>query len=160
VYWFTILTSLRDSWDVCVTGASALFSFRWARVINRHDSHGYNPTITVSHCLSSNLIYAMSCTSSYPELNYGSGSKWIKSLTRQRLNNFHGGHFSDVNLSSVLFSHRLDGPDFVKLKVYVILSCIGFVLCKRVSSKMECARTLKTPLWRSNETKVQNREEG
>jgi alpha-mannosidase len=63
----------------------------------------------------------MSCAhhseSSYPEQNYGAGAKWIKSLTRQRLDNFHGGHFSDVNLSSVLFTHKLDGPDFVKLKV-------------------------------------------
>ncbi|KAJ3574050.1 hypothetical protein NP233_g2021 [Leucocoprinus birnbaumii] len=64
----------------------------------------------------------MSCAhhsgSSYPEINHGAGAKWIKSLTRQRLNNFQGGHFSDVNLSSVLFTHRLDGSDFVKLKVW------------------------------------------
>lgn len=63
----------------------------------------------------------MSCShhspSSYPELNYDAGAKWIKSLTRQRLDNFTGGHFSDVNLSSVLFTHRLDAPEFVKLKV-------------------------------------------
>lgn len=54
----------------------------------------------------------------YPELNPGSGAKWIKHLTRDRLSTFNGGHFSDVNLSSVLFTHRLDGPEFVKLQVW------------------------------------------
>jgi alpha-mannosidase len=62
----------------------------------------------------------MSChhdsSGSYAELNYGAGAKWSKGLARQRLDNFLGGHFSDVNLSSVLFTHRLDGPDFIKLK--------------------------------------------
>ena len=57
--------------------------------------------------------------SDYPQLNYSPGAKWIKNLTRDRLNNFHGGHFADVNLSSVLFTHRLDGPDVVSLQVYV-----------------------------------------
>jgi hypothetical protein len=57
-------------------------------------------------------------SSSYPELNSGSGAKWVKSLTSSRLSNFTGGHFSDVNLSSVLFTHRLDGPEFVKLQVW------------------------------------------
>jgi alpha-mannosidase len=55
---------------------------------------------------------------SYPELNYSPGSKWVKNLTRDRLNNFQGGPFSDVNLSSVLFTHRLDGPEFVSLQVW------------------------------------------
>ncbi|TFK68127.1 glycoside hydrolase family 38 protein [Pluteus cervinus] len=55
---------------------------------------------------------------SYPQLNFGPGNKWIKGLTRDRLNNFEGGHFSDVNLTSVLFTHRLDGPEFVKLQVW------------------------------------------
>jgi hypothetical protein len=55
---------------------------------------------------------------SYPELNYGPGAKWIKGLTRSRLNNFNGGHFSDVNLSSVLFWHRVDDSTYVKLQVW------------------------------------------
>ncbi|KAF8346661.1 glycoside hydrolase family 38 protein [Amanita rubescens] len=55
---------------------------------------------------------------SYPELNYSPGAKWIKDLTRNRINNFHGGHYSDINLSSVLFTHRLDGPDAVSLHVW------------------------------------------
>jgi alpha-mannosidase len=29
-----------------------------------------------------------------------------------------GGHFSDINLSSVLFTHRLDDPEHVKLEVW------------------------------------------
>jgi alpha-mannosidase len=55
---------------------------------------------------------------SYPELNPGSGAKWVKSLTKNRLSTFNGGHFSDVNLSSVLFTHRLDGAEFVELQVW------------------------------------------
>ena len=54
----------------------------------------------------------------YPNLNYGSGAKWIKSLTKNRLSTFLGGHFEDVNLTSVLFTHRLDGPNFVDLQVW------------------------------------------
>lgn len=60
----------------------------------------------------------MAATSGYPELNTGSGAKWIKHLTKDRLNTFNGGHFSDVNLSSVLFTHRVDGPEYVKLQVW------------------------------------------
>ncbi|KAF9235409.1 glycoside hydrolase family 38 protein [Melanogaster broomeanus] len=54
----------------------------------------------------------------YPELNYGPGAKWIKNLTQNRLSTFLGGHFEDVNLSSVLFTHRVDGPEFVDLQVW------------------------------------------
>jgi alpha-mannosidase len=54
----------------------------------------------------------------YPTLNTSAGAKWIKSLTRDRLGTFLGGHFSDVNLSSTLFVHRLDGEDHVKLQVW------------------------------------------
>jgi len=54
----------------------------------------------------------------YPELNPGAGPKWIKNLTRDRLNNFHGGRYSDVNLSSILFTHRIDDVQHVKLQVW------------------------------------------
>ncbi|KAF9228240.1 glycoside hydrolase family 38 protein [Gyrodon lividus] len=54
----------------------------------------------------------------YPELNYGPGAKWIKNLTQNRLSTFLGGHFEDVNLSSVLFIHKVDGPEFVDLQVW------------------------------------------
>ncbi|KAI5118794.1 hypothetical protein M0805_005022 [Coniferiporia weirii] len=54
----------------------------------------------------------------YPVLNPSPGAKWIKSLTQNRLSQFTGGHFSDVNLSSVLFIHRHDGPENVQLKVW------------------------------------------
>lgn len=56
--------------------------------------------------------------SSYSELNFTPGNKWIKSLTQGRLGTFHGGHYSDVNLSSKLFIHREDGEEFVKLQVW------------------------------------------
>ncbi|KIJ12332.1 glycoside hydrolase family 38 protein [Paxillus involutus ATCC 200175] len=54
----------------------------------------------------------------YPALNYGPGAKWIKNLTQNRLSTFLGGHFEDVNLSSVLFIHKVDGPEFVDLQVW------------------------------------------
>ncbi len=80
----------------------------------------------VDYCRPSPFPKIMTChhghDDSYPELNYNPGAKWIKDLTRNRLNNFHGGHYSDINLSSVLFTHRLDGPDVVSLHVYVNLN--------------------------------------
>ncbi|CAL1697504.1 unnamed protein product [Somion occarium] len=54
----------------------------------------------------------------YPAQNYGPGKKWIKKLTKDRLNTFVGGHFHDVNLSSMLFVHRLDDSHHVKLHVW------------------------------------------
>ncbi|RDB17533.1 Alpha-mannosidase [Hypsizygus marmoreus] len=54
----------------------------------------------------------------YPELNSSAGAKWIKHLTKDRLGNFIGGHFSNVNLSSVLFTHRIDNVEHVKLQVW------------------------------------------
>ncbi|KAI0776540.1 glycosyl hydrolases family 38 N-terminal domain-containing protein [Trametes elegans] len=54
----------------------------------------------------------------YPKLNYGPGAKWIKHLTKDRLGTFNGGHFSDVNLSSVLYTHRIDNAEHVKLEVW------------------------------------------
>ncbi|KNZ71950.1 Alpha-mannosidase [Termitomyces sp. J132] len=53
----------------------------------------------------------------YPELNYTAGDKWIKSLTKDRIGKFHGGRYSDINLSSVLFTHRIDNSEHVKLQV-------------------------------------------
>ena len=54
---------------------------------------------------------------SYPELNYGSGAKWIKDLTKDRLAGFNGGRYSDFNLASVLSTHRLENQENVKLNV-------------------------------------------
>ena len=54
----------------------------------------------------------------YPKMNYGPGAKWIKHLTKDRLGTFNGGHFSDVNLSSVLYEHRVDNQEHVKLEVW------------------------------------------
>lgn len=54
----------------------------------------------------------------YPTLNFEPGAKWIKSLTRNRLDTFTGGHFSQVNLTSVLFIHRLDSESHVQLQVW------------------------------------------
>ena len=57
-------------------------------------------------------------TQNYPEFNPSAGSKWIKGLTRDRINNFQGGRYSDVNLSSILFIHRIDNEAHVKLQVW------------------------------------------
>lgn len=54
----------------------------------------------------------------YPSLNLDSGAKWIKNLTKNRLSTFTGGHFADVNLSSILFSERLDDSHHVQLLVW------------------------------------------
>lgn len=56
--------------------------------------------------------------SDYPEQNHSPGAKWIKNLTQDRLSQFVGGHFDSVNLSSVLFYQRRDGPDHVQLQVW------------------------------------------
>lgn len=54
----------------------------------------------------------------YPEQNYSPGAKWIKHLTKNRIGGLTGGHFADVNLSSVLFTHRVDNSSHVKLQVW------------------------------------------
>jgi hypothetical protein len=54
--------------------------------------------------------------SDYPELNFSPGAKWIKSLTTDRTANFSGGHYADFNLSSVLYTHRLDDGDHIQLQ--------------------------------------------
>lgn len=75
--------------------------------MSHHHSHSHMPRAAES-----------SSKDEYPTLNFEPGAKWIKNLTRDRLNTFLGGHFSNVNLSSVLFVHRLDGPNHVKLQVW------------------------------------------
>ncbi|KAI0249693.1 hypothetical protein BJV78DRAFT_1078265, partial [Lactifluus subvellereus] len=52
----------------------------------------------------------------YPERNCSPGAKQIKGLTRDRTGNFARCHFSDVNLSSVLFTRRLDDPKLIELQ--------------------------------------------
>lgn len=54
----------------------------------------------------------------YPVLNAGPGAKWIKHLTRDRLDRFTGGLYSDSNLTSILFTHKLDNDAHVKLQVW------------------------------------------
>ncbi|KAG5643659.1 hypothetical protein DXG03_000539 [Asterophora parasitica] len=71
----------------------------------------------------------MSCAhhgppTAYPEINNGSGAKWIKNLTKDRLGTFTGGRYSDINLSSVLFTHRLDNAEHVKLQVFVFVPTV------------------------------------
>lgn len=46
--------------------------------------------------------------SDYPQLNYAAQPKHIVSQTRARLGQFLGGHYSQQNLSSLLFAHRVD----------------------------------------------------
>ncbi|KAH9837576.1 glycoside hydrolase family 38 protein [Rhodofomes roseus] len=59
-----------------------------------------------------------SATVDYPQTNYGTGAKWIKHLTQGRLGTFNGGHYADVNLSQVLYHHRVDDSAYIKLQVW------------------------------------------
>jgi alpha-mannosidase len=54
----------------------------------------------------------------YPEMGTGPGAKWIKSLTNDRAGQFTGGRYSDLNLSAVLFTERLEDKKHVELKVW------------------------------------------
>lgn len=54
----------------------------------------------------------------YPGLNYGPGSKWIKSLTTDRTRQFTGGRYSPLNLAAVLFTDRKDDKNHVRLSVW------------------------------------------
>ncbi|KAJ7076048.1 hypothetical protein C8R43DRAFT_966256 [Mycena crocata] len=45
----------------------------------------------------------------YPTLNPSPGAKWIKRLTQDRLGQFNGGHFGDVNLGAALFVRKESG---------------------------------------------------
>ncbi|KAG9021628.1 Glycoside hydrolase, 38 vacuolar alpha mannosidase [Tulasnella sp. JGI-2019a] len=60
----------------------------------------------------------MAASSSYSETNFTSGSKWIKSLTKDRLGQFVGGHFNQVNLGVVLFHERKDDEKHVQMKIW------------------------------------------
>ncbi|KAJ7652628.1 galactose mutarotase-like domain-containing protein [Mycena rosella] len=42
----------------------------------------------------------------------------LENLTQDRLGQFNGGHFGDVNVGAVLFTRKEDGKDFVDLKVW------------------------------------------
>lgn len=57
-------------------------------------------------------------SSHYDQHNFAPGAKWIKDLTKNRLGTFEGGHFSDVNLSSVLYSERVDDRKLIELMVW------------------------------------------
>src|SRR5258708_7604571 len=60
--------------------------------------------------------HSQSRSNDYPQCTFSPGEKWIKNLTKDRTGNFTGGHFADVNLSSVLFTHRLDDQAHVELQ--------------------------------------------
>lgn len=65
----------------------------------------------------------MSCahnhSKGYPELGLGSNAaKWQKNLTQDRLNQFEGGRYSSMNLSSVLYADRRDDSEHVQLSVW------------------------------------------
>ncbi|OJA11445.1 hypothetical protein AZE42_08843 [Rhizopogon vesiculosus] len=76
----------------------------------------------------------------YPELNYGSGAKWIKSLTQNRLSTFLGGHFDDVNLSSVLYTHRADDANLVDLQVWSAPGLTKPSFCEAVKQEFKPAK--------------------
>ena len=97
-------SSLSPTLDNCGSSSTAiLVSQRPATMAHpHHHGHPHHPAES----------------SNYPKENYGPGAKWIKHLTQNRLGTFNGGHFSDVNLSSVLFEHRIDNKEHVRLEVW------------------------------------------
>ncbi|QRV99556.1 glycoside hydrolase family 38 protein [Ceratobasidium sp. AG-Ba] len=74
---------------------------------DQHIHHGH------SHGSHENNI-----SSSYPELNYGVGNKWIKNLTQDRVKKFTDGSYASLNLPALMFTHRIDDADHVKLQVW------------------------------------------
>ncbi|KAF8182889.1 alpha-mannosidase [Pholiota molesta] len=76
------------------------------------------PSITPTHGLALQVLSNTTPVPRLSALNSSPGAKWIKNLTKDRLGGFNGGHYNDVNLGSVLFTHRLDNPENVKLKVW------------------------------------------
>ncbi|KAI0753803.1 hypothetical protein C8Q74DRAFT_1373733 [Fomes fomentarius] len=85
---------------------------RRRRPPSRRNSNLAHPSYSTMACHHSHS------SASYPKENHSAGAKWIKHLTQNRLGTFNGGHFADVNLSSVLFTHRLDNQEHVKLEVW------------------------------------------
>ncbi|KAF8604347.1 glycoside hydrolase family 38 protein [Ceratobasidium sp. AG-I] len=61
---------------------------------------------------------APSTSNSYPELNFGVGNKWIKSLTKDRVGKFTDGSYASLNLPALMFIHRIDDANHVKLEVW------------------------------------------
>ena len=56
--------------------------------------------------------------SSYPLDGSSAGRKWIKSLTNDRAGQFTGGRWESLNLSSVLYTERIDDAKHVELGVW------------------------------------------
>ncbi|KAJ7761441.1 hypothetical protein B0H16DRAFT_1811281, partial [Mycena metata] len=54
----------------------------------------------------------------YPTLNPSAGAKWIKRLTQDRLGQFNGGHFNDVNLGAALYKRIEEGEGYVQMRVW------------------------------------------
>ena len=88
--------------DICALLSTAT-SQSVSTMAHHHHGHSHYHGVESSH---------------YPKENYGPGAKWIKHLTQNRLGTFNGGHFSNVNLSSVLYIHRVDNQEHVKLEVW------------------------------------------
>ncbi|KAG8887766.1 Glycoside hydrolase, 38 vacuolar alpha mannosidase [Tulasnella sp. 332] len=84
----------------------------------RSSSHLSPSHIVQSQTTSTPTPIPTPTSSSYPETNFTSGAKWIKSLTKDRLGQFVGGHFNEVNLGAVLFFERRDDEKHVQMKMW------------------------------------------
>lgn len=76
----------------------------------------------------------------YPERVSGPGAKWVKSLTNDRTGQFIGGRYSDLNLSSVLFTERVDDNKHVELKVWSAPGRTKPTFSEAMSKKFKPAR--------------------
>ncbi|KAJ7020033.1 glycosyl hydrolases family 38 N-terminal domain-containing protein [Mycena alexandri] len=61
---------------------------------------------------------SMNTSKEYPTLNPSPGAKWIKRLTQDRLGQFNGGHFGDVNLGAAMYKRVEEGEGYVQMKVW------------------------------------------
>lgn len=74
------------------------------------------PTMSCQHHASPHVVRNQ--YEEYPDLNFGPGAKWIKSLTNDRTGQFTGGRYGSLNLTAVLFIARKDDKGHVRLRVW------------------------------------------
>ncbi|KAG6875277.1 hypothetical protein C0993_010060, partial [Termitomyces sp. T159_Od127] len=78
--------------------------------------------------------------------------QWINNLTKDRVYKFVRGRYTDINLSSVLITHRINNAKHVKLQVLVHSSAIAAFLDRASTGGLKMAHVC-----RSDDANVQAR---
>ncbi|KAK1922964.1 alpha-mannosidase [Papiliotrema laurentii] len=91
----------------------------------------------------------------YPQLTWESRPKHLNDI-KGRLNQFNGGHYSQYNLSPLLFTHRLDDESHVSLEVWSAprLTKPSFEEAKRQSYRPAKKGEMFGPSWTNHWFKV------